>query len=378
MRTAINAILGTLLCFLGLNAQAKIIWKGDFSTGNFSQWHSADRADYVYFWQVPEYGRPINYGGVTFQDTGDGSLLSLVQSPTRGSPYSAKFTVKNSVNGVETKDCDGTVCTRRRTELTAQHMLPIYYDAIPYQRERWISFSVFLPADWDTSGSGWGPLLLSLKPLNEGVNGDGIGGAIGFGVGNGNWTIFQNWRAELNPAGGAPWQYSMFYSGDVDGTGPYPRPDFWHGGVTDFPDMAVSHAALRSVLKGGWTDWVINIKIDARGSAEGGTGFFKVWKREGSGPWIYVLNVRPKVTERGGMTFDHGIGFNSPPWNGNNGGFGIKTGMYMEKGQVWDLPANRVLYIANVKVGDETTGFNEMSPDGSDVRPKAPTGLRVE
>lgn len=368
--------------FAGSTAVAGIIWNGDFSTGDFRQWHNADSNTAVSFWQIPEYGRPINYGGVAFQQTGDGSLLSLVTSPTRGSGYSAKFTVKNAVNGVEPRDCDGGVCTRRRTELTMQQTLPRYYNAIPYQRERWISFSVFVPSDWSDAGTGWGPLLLSLKPLNEGPN--GTQGALGFGiVGGKSWLIYMNWRAELNPDGGAPWQYTLEYTGNMEGTGVYPRSDFWPEGLVDFPNVQASHAALSSVLKGGWTDWIMNVKFDARGAAEGGTGFFKVWKREGNGSWVQVLDVRPKRTTRGGMTFDHGIGFNSPPSNGNNGGFGLKTGLYMEKGEVWGLPRDRVVYIANVKVGDENTAFSTMTPDGSRLdgsvaKPNPPTALSVE
>lgn len=314
-------------------ARADIIWSGDFSTGNFKQWHAADSADVVPFWQVPEYGRPIQYGGVSSQQTGDGSLLSLVSSPSRGSPFAAKFTVKNSANGWETRDCDNGVCSRRRTELTVQQTLPMFYNAIPYQTERWMSFSVYVPSDWEEGGTGWGPSVFQLKPLNEGPS--GVSGTLTFEITQGKaWTIHHIWSPVRDLDGQVPWQQHMFYSGLEQG-GPYPRADFWPEGLKDFPNVAASQAALQSLRKGGWTDWVIHLRFDARGSGEGGTGFLTVWKREESGPWVTVLNVLPKVTTRGGVTFDHGIGYNSPASSNNNGGFGIKTGLYMDKGQVW-------------------------------------------
>jgi hypothetical protein len=104
-------------------------------------------------------------------------------------------------------------------------------------------------------------------------------------------------------------------------------------------------------------------------------------------PWIKVLHIVPKETTRGGETFDHGVCFNSPASGSNPGGFGIKAGMYMDKSQVWNLSANRVIFTDNIKVGDEASVFSLMSPDGSSpsdepvdesVPPKPPEVLPVE
>lgn len=355
-----------------------ILWSGDFDSGNFKQWHAADSASVVTFWQVPEYGRPVNYGGVSTQQAGDGSLLSLVTSPTRGARYSAKFTVKNSTNGLEPRDCDGSVCSRRRSELTVQQTLPQYYNAIPYMSTRWISFSVFVPSDWSNSGTGFGPIVFQLKPLNEPAS--GLSGTLDFSIVSGRaWQIGHRWSMTQEVAGPPPWQQQMYYTG-LEGGAPYPRADLWPEGMRDFPDVAASHAALSSVRKGGWTDWVVHVRLDARGSDAGGTGFLTVWKREESGPWIKVLHVLPKQTTRGGMTFNHGIGYFSPSGS-NNGGFGIKAGLYLDKNQVWNEPNDRVIYLSNVKVGDQSTLFSEMSHDGSvpaSSKPKPPAGISVE
>jgi hypothetical protein len=80
---------------------------------------------------------------------------------------------------------------------------------------------------------------------------------------------------------------------------------------------------------------------------------------------VKVLHIKPKVTTRGGVTFDHGICFNAPPNSTNNGGFDVQAGMYLAKEQVWNLPANRVIYVDNVKIGNSFAEFKDMSPDGS-------------
>lgn len=346
-------------------AAPALLWNGDYSTGNFRQWHSPNDANVVTFWQIPEYGRPIQYGGQAAGHVGDGSLLELVTNPTRGAPFAAKFTVKNSVNGEEPRDADFPFPTlsRRRTELTVQQTLPEFYNAIPYQQERWVSFSCFVPSDWSNGGAGFGPVVFQIKPLNEGPTGSG--GWFGIVIDRGRyWRISHNWSPSLDNHGNLPWQYEMFYVGDYEGGGPYPRADFWPDGLADYPNVAASQAALASVLKGGWTDWILNFRVDARSAAAGGTGFLKLWKREGSGAWVQVLDIVPRTTNRGGMTFSHGVGFNSPAGD-TPGGFGIKAGLYMDREQVWNEPNNRVIINANIKVGGASATFAQMSHDGS-------------
>jgi hypothetical protein len=337
-----------------------IIWRGDYETGNFLQWHNLAKTPAPNYSQIPIYGRPA--------PDGDGSLLKIVTSPVRQGKYAAKFTVKNSANGTEPNDCDVPfpTCSRRRTELTGQGTQPLIYNAMPYMSERWISVSYFIPSDWDNGGSGFGIHLLQIKPLN-----DGAGPTIAINIRSGMWTIEHRWSSVVNPSYGSdlPWQQSMYYSYKYPIKGVAP---LWDDGVADFVDPKTSQQSLGDLNKGGWTDWIIHVKYDARGSKNGGTGFLKFWKRAGSGPWIPVLDIRPKVISRGGMTFDRGIGYNSPAQTGkfmsgypNTGGFGIKAGMYMDKNQVWGLSANRVMYNDNIKIGNQNATFSDMIPEAS-------------
>ncbi len=118
-----------------------VLWNGGFdgvAHGDYSQWPSvSDSSSVALFFSVPEYGRPIQYGGQTH--VGDGSLTELVatsartvnsikfaQGPTRCGDYSNKSTVKNSVHGSEPADCDGSNCERRRTELNEQAAIPTH------------------------------------------------------------------------------------------------------------------------------------------------------------------------------------------------------------------------------------------------------------
>lgn len=379
-------VVGLLLAALPGSVSAEIIWSGDFETGNFMQWHTQGDRNKVSFFQMPAYGRPVNYPGQQPLDSahaGTGNLCSLVaptnrsvngfdyqSGPVRNGDYAAKFVVENSTavggDGVEPQDCDNGNCTRRRTVLTVQQTLPKIYNALPYMTERWLSVSLYVPSDWENDNEGWGPSIYGLKPLTE--RGDsGLSGMFGIGISGSSWSLLHRWSAVENPTmDDVPWQQQMNYTNDFvgEGGGPYPREDYWPEGLEDYPDIAASQAALGDLNKGGWTDWVVHLKFDARGSSEGGTGFLKVWKRANNGPWVHVLNIVPKQLTRG-YTFDRGIGYNSPAGSGHNGGFGIKVGMYMEKAQVWNNSRERVLYVDNVKVGDANSAFSDMSPDGS-------------
>jgi hypothetical protein len=347
---------------------AEIIWSGDYKNGDFRQWHKHNDRDLVGFFMIPEYGRPIQYGGQESGHVGNGDLLSLVaatertvdgirypKGPTRGSSeYAARFTVKNSENGSEPRDCDGgtvNVCKRRRTELTVQSTLPEIYNALGYRSERWISVSHFMPADWDDSGSGWGVLVFQIKPKNDG---GGVGPCIDIEAAKGHWQIRHAWTDIQNYSDLIPWRQSPRYSPT------YPASGAESGDLlADFPNVGESRAALADLNKGGWTDWVFHVVFDARGSQDGGNGLLELWKRAGDGPWVKVLHIEPKKVTVANQTYDRGICYNSP------GGFGIKAGMYMDKTQVWNLNDNRVLYNANIKVGSADTPFSAMSPDGS-------------
>ncbi len=374
-----------LMALPGFAAAADIIWSGDFETGNFLQWHITHDTATPFYAGIPQYGRPKApsplSGSKPTSYYGDGSLVQLVTSPVRQGRYAAKITVKNSANGREPYDCDsgGTECQRRRTELQMHRALSDHYNAMPYMSERWISASYFVPSDWD-SVNGRGKMLhvMQVKPRNDG---QAIGPALSVQLLNDGWHVRHKWDDKVDPVGSdVPWQQSMEYSADS------PSASDWPDGMTDYPDAAASRSALADMNKGGWTDWVFKVKFDARGSKQGGTGYIDAWKRADNGPWVKVLHITPKVTTRGGMTFDHGICFNEPPLDGNNGGFDFQAGFYMEKDQVWDLRANRVIYLDNAKVGNSAATFADMAPDGSspggststaDSKPLPPTDLQV-
>lgn len=384
-----TSLLALLLIATPGVSVSDIIWSGDFSTGDFRQYPVYNSSKEVRFPSIPDYGRPIQYGGQHEWHVGNGELLSLVSvdgrsvggikypaGPTRGGPYSAKFTVKSqSGGGKEPADCDprgSDNCTRRRSQLNMQATHPDMFNAIPHMGERWVSFSVFLDKDWpNLSQSGFNPVLLGIK---QRVDSYAKSGLLSLGIENNAWDIKHRWNHASNPSDSKqwipgqttshPWEFGMFYSGNYDGQ-PYPRRDNWPDGLVDFPDVAKSHAALQSLNVGGWTDWVLHWKQDHRGSREGGTGFLRVWKREDSGPWIEVLHIRPKKTTRGGITFDHGIGYNLSAFSGSSAGSGTIIGAYMGKNAVWDSPTNRVLYVANHKIGSARASFSQMSHDGS-------------
>ena len=372
---------GLALLVVAFPASAAILWSGDFETGNFLQWHQTGDTSTPFFAGIPSYGRPVAPNPLTGSKPasyyGDGSLVQLVTSPVRQGKYAVKIVVKNSANGSEPNDCDsgGKECQRRRTEMQMHKSLSDHYNAMPYMSERWISASYFVPADWD-SIHGFDDMLhvLQMKPRNDG---QAIGPAISIQLVDYGWQLRHKWDDKLEPVGAdVPPQQSMEYSAIG------PTAQTWPGGLVDFPNEAASKAAMADFNKGGWTDWVLKVKWDARGSLQGGTGYIDAWKRAGNGPWVKVLHITPKVTTRKGATFDMGIGFNEPPLNGNNGGFDVQAGFYMSKENVWGLPANRVIYVDNVKIGDQNARFEDMSPDGSSpdsaAAPQPPANLGVQ
>jgi hypothetical protein len=242
---------------------------------------------------------------------------------------------------------------------------------------RWISLSIYLPPDFELAGgASWGPVLFGSKARNESAS----SGMNNIHIEDGSWVFIHRWSDILNqPASGEnlPWWQVMKYSSST------PSANEWPDGILDYPDAAASRAALADLNLGGWTDWVMKIRYDARGSGDGGTGFMDVWKRAGDGPWVHVLHIVPRVVERSGRVFDRGIGYNSPPTSSNNGGFCMTWGLYGDKEAFWNAPRNVVVHMDNIKIGDENATFAEMSPDGSSpggagtpVAPPASPGLQ--
>jgi len=334
-----------------------IIWRGGFETGDFMQWHNREGTA-PEFSAIPSYGAPVEYGG-------DGSCLSLETEIVRDGNYAAKFTTKNSINGSEPEDCQGLPdCGRRKVELKGWYALTSEDSAImPYLSERWMSVSHYIPEDWDDGGDGWGPTLFQNKPY---INNSKVSPTFAIALDTLGWKIHHRWSDYKWVSWQLPWEQQMFYTGDYPKIGVYPE---WDDGVADFPDPEASRAALTSVNKGGWTDWVIHVKWDARGKDDGGTGFLIVYKREDDGPWVQILDIRPRFIRRGSIGFDRGIGYNEPKRDGDYehwthwGGFSINVGQYQDKDRTWHQPDNRTVITDNVKIGNKHATLEEMAPN---------------
>ena len=121
-------LLVFLLAIMSSVSSADIVWSGDFETGDFTQWPNGSDFGVPFYWGIPAYGRPIRYESETNEipsaGYGDGSLLEIVTSPVRQGTYAAKYTVKNSANGSEPADNDGSISKRRRTELWMHKGIP--------------------------------------------------------------------------------------------------------------------------------------------------------------------------------------------------------------------------------------------------------------
>lgn len=353
-----------------------IIWDGSFETLDFKKYHRRGDPASELFSMILPAGRPpippTGTGNNSPSYYGDGSNANLVTSPVTGSfTRSARLTCKKT----DTADPAGGDTTRRRSQLTALETMPEDYNALPYLGERWIAVSFYLPSNWDlNSYGGWGPVLWGIKQI---VNASNVSGFFGLSIDSGSWNITHRFFQDdlnsdgiyetprLNPNTQAPWRMQPFYTASYNGA-PYPGPGTnWTDGMLDYPNYANSVASLGTITRGGWTDFVIHMNLDARGSAGGGAGFLDLWKRDNGGAWVKVLHIYPKVMNRAGWLIDHGIGFRVPPTGSSNGGYGSLIGLYMASVFVTSSPIDRTIFVANHKVGNENATFSEMSPDGS-------------
>lgn len=356
-----RAALVAAATFISGAASADLVWDGNFNEHNFINYHKPNDPNLVAFYLIPDYGRPPQYGfQISPEHVGNGDLLSLVDYPTRGSNYSAKFVVKSRASGgVEPADCDSALdCRTRRSLLQMTATFYDYYDAIPQGSERWLSISFFVPENFDSSGSGFGPALWGSK-----ANPEVRPGAFGIWAQDNEWQFIHRYYGRTaktkNYTFGSHWWLVDEYSSEV--------PASKHGHLADFPDVAASRAALANLNRGGWTDWVLHFKTDLD-DYEDNTGFLDVYMRAGSGDWVHVIALRPVrdfAREKDWKTvaperlYDRGVGQVGP------GGYTSQMGMYMDKGRVWGKDHSMVIYMDNHKVGDENATFAEMSHDGS-------------
>src|SRR5688572_6238452 len=131
------SVLAAAILLYPASVSAAIIWRGDFNDCNFRKWHSGktDELNLPWYWQVPPYGRPPQMSGdpAVSGYYGNGELLQLSTTITRGSRCSARARVKS--NGTTQADWTGSVGTHRRTEISTQgyYMLSNVYNALPYQ-----------------------------------------------------------------------------------------------------------------------------------------------------------------------------------------------------------------------------------------------------
>ena len=357
------AVIATLAA-VPVSGKAEIVWSGDFDSGDFRNFHSPDDPDSIFFWLVPEYGRPGQYGNQVH--TGNGELLSLDDSRTRGGNFSAKFTVKSqSGGGVETRDCDPAVgCKTRRSQLQMTSTLMDYYNAIPYGSERWISMSFYVPEDFQVSDDGWGPVVWGSKGSPQKSP-----GWAGIFISEEGWVFSHRFESQtmFNTVDHSEaWWLTTDYSSS------YPSSTMWPDGLVDFPDESASKAALGNLNRGGWTDFVLHFQTDisehSSNFSSRNKGFLDVYMRSDRGPWVHVLNILPMEDVSKGANwlssspervFDRGIGQYAPR------GYTSQIGLYMNKKAVWSNANNMVIYVDNYKIGDEHSTFESMTHDGS-------------
>ncbi len=355
--------IGMALSLLSALASADTVWSGDFNGRNFLNYHSTADPNKVFFFAVSDYGRPPQYGAQQPGHIGNGDLLNLVSSPTRGGQWAARFTVKNSRNGREPQDCDIQVdCKTRRTSLAPNYTFIDYYKAMPYKAERWWSVSVFLPSDFDTSGPGWGPVVAETKAYPWNAAGPQLAW-LGVALARDSWTINHRFLSKEMKQSGVDLSQSHWLS--IGYKRDFPSNSDWPQGLVDFPDIAASQAALGNLNRGGWTDFVFHWRTDADTVPfSNNTGFLDAYMRAGDGEWVQVLRIRPMQnlqTAEFTPSYNRGIG----QW-GTLGG-GQQIGLYMSKERVWSNIRDMTVYIDNNKIGDARSTFEEMTHDGSSL-----------
>lgn len=362
-----------LAIYLGLVpgiGTSEILWSGDFDDGDLENWNWY-APNPIEIWGTPRYGGPGGDIGQHSQWLGNGDLMWLTAAATSGAfkegpvlpgrNHSLGLHVKSyaggSVDGTSTSpdlvgDYDGSVTTRRRTELRG---LTLHWNNnyVPYQTTRWASLSVYLPTDWNTRPSAsWGPKLWTWKSypgpdMSEPVGLETHGNAWGFVVA----------RSTILDHGGYGEGWNRTFFRPTMSSSPF------------YPDDAASVAALSNLNLGGWTHFVMQMHFDGRKSTEGGQGFIRLWMRAGAGPWVEVVHIY--ATPEYGVTHPQS----------EDGRWGFQAALYMHNSEVLDLPEDgRTAYYDNIKIGSEKATFEMMSHDGSSpgksqVSPKAP---RVE
>jgi hypothetical protein len=374
VRASDGVLTADHVCACEIPVAGNILWDGSFDGGNvryadtslvavpsgrFRLWHerTTGQENLPRYWGIPQYGRPAQQAGdyTVSGYYGNGELLELVTSPVRAGTCAAKFRVKNST---AEQDYDvGPVSSRRRTELWMHQTLPFNgYGGIVERQTFWASVSYYFPTGfWPAAGSGWGPIVFQIKTLT-GRNQPVFSIQCNYSGGAYRWQLRNSWYPySTNDVGDSttiPWWYQMYYDYQFPATG-----SSWSSCVADFVD-GNSRAALSEFALDTWTDWVFQFRPDGRGAGEGGAGFMKAWKRQGSGAWKPILHITPKITSAGGNTFDHGI------FRRADGGYGPLAGIYCEASQVVGVGERQVV-IDNVKVGNSACTFSQMSPDGS-------------
>lgn len=387
----------------------KILWNGDFSTGNFTQWPNNDETlTNVGMLFCPPAGAPPSTNlpaGNTYSyrngswtmdgeayswsgTEGDGTNLNLVRTSTasvgayaigntRGSSeYAAKFVVKaNPLYGTGTglEPRDGDIPTldlgRRRSELQCISPIALRYSPLVHLKTRWYSLSIFNPSNQPSvTSQQWGPSHYAIRKIQQRP-----GGVLNIkrDPDSNGWEITTDHGDATSYTVASPlsqWYETCSYT-PATGVTEYSEL------IPDFPNATNSRAALSNANIGGWTDFVIKVTFDYRVPSAGGVGQLDVWMRAGSSlaidaapvpGWVHVIQQLPKVLVRSARyTINRGIGFNFVGGN-NGGGVGVYAGNYMGAEGVWTaMDKDFVTHIANCKVGDETCTFADLSPDGS-------------